>query len=70
LEKIPVLSLSDLNPLSKHYPIEEEIKADYTLLKHPLTTNGIVYFKAYFDIAHAEEEDLPGLNYTLSWQNG
>ncbi|HNZ33258.1 MAG TPA: insulinase family protein [Candidatus Cloacimonas sp.] len=72
LEKIPVLSLSDLNPLSKHYPIEEEIKADYTLLKHPLTTNGIVYFKAYFDIAHAEEEDLPWIKlYTqlAEWMN-
>ncbi|NLM89909.1 MAG: peptidase M16, partial [Candidatus Cloacimonetes bacterium] len=72
LEKIPMLSLSDLNPEAKHYPTEEDIWNDIKLLKHPATTNGIVYFKSYFDLAHAEEEDLPWIKlYTqlVEWMN-
>jgi len=59
LEKIPMLSLQDLNPLAQHFPTEKEVWKEFTLLKHELNTNGIVYLKAYFDLAHAEEEDLP-----------
>jgi len=72
LEKIPMLSLSDLNPEAKHYPTEEDIWNDIKLLKHPANTNGIVYFKSYFDLAHAEEEDLPWIKlYTqlVEWMN-
>ena len=43
LEKIPMLSLSDLNPEAKHYPTEEDIWNDIKLLKHPATPNGIVF---------------------------
>ncbi|MDD4309794.1 MAG: insulinase family protein, partial [Candidatus Cloacimonetes bacterium] len=59
LEKIPLLSLDDLNPKAPVYPLEVVEKKDYTLLKHETQTNGIVYLKAYFDLAHAEEEDMP-----------
>lgn len=72
LEKIPMLFLSDLNPEAKHYPTEEDIWNDIKLLKHPANTNGIVYFKSYFDLAHAEEEDLPWIKlYTqlVEWMN-
>jgi Zn-dependent M16 (insulinase) family peptidase len=62
LLKIPVLSLEDLDPAARQYPLEREAWREFTLLKHPLQTNGIVYLKAYFDLAHAEEEDLPWLS--------
>ncbi len=59
LEKIPMLSLQDLNPLAQRFPTDKEVWKEFTLLKHELNTNGIVYLKAYFDLAHAEEVDLP-----------
>jgi Zn-dependent M16 (insulinase) family peptidase len=59
LEKIPMLKLQDLNPLAQRFPTEKEVWKEFTLLKHELNTNGIVYLKAYFDLAHAEEVDLP-----------
>jgi Zn-dependent M16 (insulinase) family peptidase len=59
LEKIPLLSLSDLEPKAAGYPLEKENYKEFTLLKHITNTNGIVYLKAWFDIAHAEEIDLP-----------
>jgi len=59
LEKIPLLSLEDLNPQAKSYPTTKEVWKEFTLLKHELNTNGIVYLKAYFDLGHAEEADLP-----------
>lgn len=59
LNKIPLLSLEDLDPQARKYPLEKEVWQEFTLLKHVTNTNGIVYLKAYFDLAHAEEEDLP-----------
>ncbi|MEN6444792.1 MAG: insulinase family protein [Candidatus Cloacimonas sp.] len=72
LEKIPMLSLKDLNPDAKPFLTEAETLNDITLLEHPESTNGIVYFKAYFDICHSEEEDLPWIElYTqlADWLN-
>jgi hypothetical protein len=72
LEKIPLLSLEDMNPKAPQYPLEEEKAKEYTLLKHEVSANGIVYLKAYFDLAHAEEVDLPWLriySYLASWVN-
>lgn len=59
LLKIPLLSLDDVNPQAESVPCEKESLANYTLLKHPLQTNGIVYLKSYFDLAHATQNDLP-----------
>lgn len=61
LEKIPLLSLDDINPIAESYPTESEKFKEFTLLKHTLNTNGVVYLKAYFDLSHAAEEDLPWL---------
>ncbi len=72
LEKIPLLSLHDLNPQAATYPTESEVWKEFTLLKHAVNANGIVYLKAYFDLLHAEEEDLPWINlYTdlVDWLN-
>ncbi|PKN72711.1 MAG: peptidase M16 [Candidatus Cloacimonetes bacterium HGW-Cloacimonetes-3] len=72
LEKIPLLSLEDMNPNASLYPVDVEKAVDYTLLKHEVVANGIVYLKAYFDLAHAEEVDLPWLRiytYLVGWMN-
>ncbi|MDZ4182537.1 MAG: insulinase family protein, partial [Candidatus Cloacimonadaceae bacterium] len=61
IEKIPVLTLADINPKAQELPTETEIWKEFTLLKHPVNANGIVYLKTYFDLSHAEEEDLPWL---------
>jgi len=72
LEKIPLLSLNDLERKSRTYPLTKETWKEFTLLKHEVNTNGIVYLKAYFDLEHAEEEDLPWIKlYTqlVDWVN-
>ncbi|GAB1468924.1 insulinase family protein [Candidatus Cloacimonadota bacterium] len=72
LEKIPLLSLEDMNPDSPRFPLEVENKKGYTLLKHEVSANGIVYLKAYFDLSHAKEADLPWLriySYLVNWVN-
>ena len=61
IERIPVLNLEDIDPVAAAYPLEKEVWKEFTLLKHPVNTNGIVYLKAYFDLSHAEQEDLPWL---------
>lgn len=61
IEKIPLLSLSDVNPKAAEIPCIKETWKEFTLLKHPINTNGIVYFKAYFDLSHLAEEELPWL---------
>lgn len=61
IERIPMLSLSDIDPKATEYPIEVEPWKEFTALKHDVNTNGIVYLKAYFDLAHATGQDLPWL---------
>jgi len=62
IAKIPFLNLRDVKKTSDPVPCVREVWKEFTLLKHELPTNGIVYFKAYFDLAHAEEEDLPWIS--------
>ncbi|MDD4667037.1 MAG: insulinase family protein [Candidatus Cloacimonetes bacterium] len=59
LLKIPLLKLSDVNPVAPENPTIKEAFKEFTLLKHPVNTNGIVYFRQYFDLAHATQDDLP-----------
>lgn len=61
LAKIPSLTLADINPEAESYPTEVETWKEFTLLKHEVNTNGIVYLKAYFDLAHADEDEIPWL---------
>ncbi len=61
LLKIPLLSLSDVDPKAQEMPCEMETGKGYTLLKHPVQTNGVVYLKVFFDLAHATQEALPWL---------
>jgi Zn-dependent M16 (insulinase) family peptidase len=61
LARIPVLNLSDIDPTAAGYPTEVDKIGDLTILKHNQNANGIIYLKAYFDLNHAQEEDLPWL---------
>ncbi len=61
LSKIPSLSLKDLTRTAPSYPRELEFNRDHLLMTHPLATNGIAYVRAYFDLSHASESDLPWL---------
>ncbi len=61
LAKIPTLTLEDVDPKADQLPRELDFRADHLLMKHLLPTNGIAYLKAYFDLSHAAEEDLPWL---------
>lgn len=62
LAKIPFIELSDINPIAEIMPIESEVWKEFTLLRHEINTNGIVYLRTYFDLAHAEEIDLPWIS--------
>lgn len=59
LHKIPLLSLSDVNPKAQDLPCEIQRYKEFTLLKHAVHTNGIVYFKLYLDLDHATTNELP-----------
>ncbi len=61
LERIPKLDIADIGHTAASYPLEVEKLKEYTLLKHPVNTNGIVYLKGYYDLSHAGEENLPWL---------
>ncbi len=62
LAKIPSLTLEDIDPIAESYPTEVEAWKEFTLLKHEVNTNGIVYLKAYFDLSHTDEEEIPWLS--------
>ncbi|MCK9557197.1 MAG: insulinase family protein [Candidatus Cloacimonadaceae bacterium] len=59
IQKIPLLNLSDVDSKAQSLPCESDIQGTYTILKHPVHTNGIVYLKAFFDLSHANVQDLP-----------
>jgi presequence protease len=69
LAKIPMLRLEDIDRKSQSYPLEKAECEGIRLLKHELNTNGIIYLKAYFDLSHALEEDLPWLA-LYTWLTG
>lgn len=62
IEKIPCISKADISPLSESHPLIVEEHGDVTLLKHPIFTNGIVYFNAYFDLKHVALPDFQWLS--------
>lgn len=59
LEKIPLLSLKDINPKADHLPQEEEEIQGVKVLHHPLFTNQITYLNFLFDLVGFKEEELP-----------
>ncbi|UYO61680.1 insulinase family protein [Acetobacterium wieringae] len=62
LEKIPKLSLADINRTGRSYPLEVQEALDTSLLFHPGFTGGISYLKLYFDYSDLPQEDLKYLS--------
>ena len=61
LEKIPLISLQDINTKAEIIPQEESELEGVKVLYHPLFTNGITYLNLLFDIPVFEEKELPYL---------
>ncbi|NLE45397.1 MAG: peptidase M16 [Chloroflexi bacterium] len=57
LATIPTLTLNDLDPETKHVPIDELSINEATVLYHDLFTNGIIYLDLGFNL-HALPQDL------------
>ncbi len=58
LEKIPLLSLNDVNKKAESYETIVEQNGASEFLVHPLFTNGIAYIRFYFDAKVLEQEDI------------
>lgn len=58
LLKIPLLSLDDIDPKALKAPTIVEKHDNFELLKLPVATNGINYFRIYFDLAQASKEEM------------
>ncbi len=62
IDKIPLLSLEDINPQAQRLPLEEREEEGVKVLSHPVFTSGIVYMNLYFDSRAVDYEDLPYLS--------
>lgn len=62
LEKIPKLSLDEINKEARTYPLKIENALDTTLLYHEGFTGDISYLKLYFDYNRLPQEDLKYLS--------
>ncbi|MCY6484754.1 insulinase family protein [Clostridium aestuarii] len=59
LEKVPLISLEDINPKSEETPIEEREIENTKMLFHSMFTNKIVYTRLIFDTRAVEKELIP-----------
>lgn len=59
LEKIPLLSLEDINPRAEKLPLEEKAIGDNKVLFHSMFTNKIAYIRLVFDTRTVEERLIP-----------
>ncbi|MCM0647257.1 insulinase family protein [Clostridium swellfunianum] len=59
LEKIPLLSLEDIDPKSEELPLEEKSIKGLKTLVHPIFTSGIAYVNMYFDSTVVPQDKLP-----------
>lgn len=62
LEKIPKLSLSEIDKEAKTFPLVEETALDTKVLFHEGFTGNIAYLKLYFDYRKVEKEELKYLS--------
>ncbi len=58
LERIPMLSLEDLDRNSKPLPMVEKEISGAKVIEHPTFSNGIVYLNGYFNLARLNEDEL------------
>lgn len=59
LEKIPLLSIQDVNKKLDTYNTVVEEKEDYKILYTDLITNGIDYIDFYFDSSYVNQDQIP-----------
>ena len=59
LMKIPLLSISDIDPKAKRLKLEEKEEDKVKVLFYPTFTNGIYYLNLYFDSNTVKEELIP-----------
>jgi presequence protease len=59
LEKIPLLSLEDIDRKSEKLPTEERAVQGIKTLVHPIFTSGIGYVNVYFDSTVVPQDKLP-----------
>jgi len=62
IEKIPMLSLKDIDRKAEHLPFDEREEQGVKVLSHPIFTSGIIYMNLYFDSRAVRYEDLPYLS--------
>ncbi|TYB30798.1 MAG: insulinase family protein [Candidatus Mcinerneyibacterium aminivorans] len=59
LDKLPLLSLKDIDRKAKRFPIVEDKIEDININYYFTNTNNIIYFNLYFDTSVIPEEDIP-----------
>jgi presequence protease len=59
LEKIPLLSINDIEQKTEELPIIEKEESGIKVLTHPLFTNEIEYINFYFDTCSVEQKNIP-----------
>lgn len=62
LATLPVLDLSAISEEPEYTPTEEKEIGGVKLLYHPVDTNGIVHFNAYFRLTDCAYDELPALS--------
>lgn len=63
LKSIPSLELSDISTEPEIIPTEELEISGIKILKHEVSSNGIVYYNLYFDADGLSEEEIPQLSF-------
>lgn len=59
LEKIPLISIKDIDPKAKKLELIEEEECGVKVLYHPVFTNKIAYANLYFDTSNVRQELIP-----------
>ncbi len=62
LNKLPLLSLDEINPKAEELPLVEREIDSVKVLSHPMFTNGIGYLNFYFDASTVSQDQIPYLS--------
>ncbi len=61
IDVLPKVSLTDIPPLARDYPLKRETIGSLEVFHHFVFTNDIIYADLFFDLPDLQEEDLPFL---------
>lgn len=59
LECLPKITLQDIPPITRDFPLKKTEASSLTFFHHPCFTNHLIYTDLHFDLPHIAEEDLP-----------